>query len=58
MIHEQVPQRVRRQFTQNHYDGSVPKTPAPVADQWPFTNDETWNRWKGQMPVIYNKESS
>ena len=35
MIHEQVPQRVRRQPTQNHYDGSVPKTPAPVADQWP-----------------------
>jgi hypothetical protein len=20
-----------------------------------MTNDETWNRWKGQMPVIYNK---
>ena len=23
-----------------------------------ITNDETWNRWKGQMPVIYNKASS
>ena len=23
-----------------------------------ITNDDTWNRWKGQMPVIYNKESS
>jgi len=22
-----------------------------------ITNDDTWNRWKGQMPVIYNKES-
>lgn len=22
-----------------------------------LTNDETWNRWKGQMPVIYNKAS-
>ncbi len=21
------------------------------------TNEETWNKWKGQMPVIYNKES-
>lgn len=21
-----------------------------------ITNDETWNKWKGQMPVIYNKE--
>lgn len=20
-----------------------------------ITNDETWNKWKGQMPVIYNK---
>jgi len=19
------------------------------------TDDETWNKWKGQMPVIYNK---
>lgn len=23
-----------------------------------ITNEETWNRWKGQMPVIYNKASS
>lgn len=23
-----------------------------------ITDDDTWNRWKGQMPVIYNKESS
>ena len=23
-----------------------------------ITNDDTWNRWKGQMPVIYNKASS
>jgi hypothetical protein len=23
-----------------------------------ITNDGTWNRWKGQMPVIYNKASS
>ena len=23
-----------------------------------ITDDETWNRWKGQMPVIYNTESS
>jgi len=23
-----------------------------------ITDDELWNRWKGQMPVIYNKESS
>ncbi|MCK9357941.1 MAG: SDR family oxidoreductase [Dehalococcoidia bacterium] len=22
-----------------------------------MTNDETWNRWKGQMPAIYNKAS-
>lgn len=22
-----------------------------------ITDDDTWNRWKGQMPVIYNKES-
>ena len=22
-----------------------------------ITNDEIWNKWKGQMPVIYNKES-
>ena len=22
-----------------------------------MTDDETWNRWKGQMPVIYNKAS-
>ena len=22
-----------------------------------ITNDETWNKWKGQMPVIYNKGS-
>jgi len=21
-------------------------------------DDDTWNKWKGQMPVIYNKESS
>jgi hypothetical protein len=20
-----------------------------------ITDDETWNKWKGQMPVIYNK---
>jgi hypothetical protein len=20
-----------------------------------ITNDEIWNKWKGQMPVIYNK---
>jgi hypothetical protein len=20
-----------------------------------ITNEETWNKWKGQMPVIYNK---
>ncbi len=23
-----------------------------------ITDDETWNRWKGQMPVIYNKAPS
>ena len=23
-----------------------------------ITSDDTWNRWKGQMPVIYNKASS
>lgn len=23
-----------------------------------ITEDETWNKWKGQMPVIYNKTSS
>lgn len=23
-----------------------------------LTDDDTWNRWKGRMPVIYNKESS
>ena len=23
-----------------------------------ITNDNTWNRWKGQMPVIYNKATS
>lgn len=23
-----------------------------------ITNDSTWNRWKGQMPVIYNKISN
>ena len=23
-----------------------------------ITNDDTWNRWKGRMPVIYNKASS
>jgi len=23
-----------------------------------ITDDECWNKWKGQMPVIYNKESS
>ena len=23
-----------------------------------ITDDDTWNRWKGQMPVIYNKASS
>jgi nucleoside-diphosphate-sugar epimerase len=22
-----------------------------------ITNDDTWNKWKGQMPVIYNKAS-
>jgi nucleoside-diphosphate-sugar epimerase len=22
-----------------------------------LTNEKTWNRWKGQMPVIYNKDS-
>ncbi len=22
-----------------------------------ITNNETWNKWKGQMPVIYNKDS-
>ncbi len=22
-----------------------------------ITDDKTWNKWKGQMPVIYNKES-
>ena len=21
-----------------------------------ITNENTWNKWKGQMPVIYNKE--
>ncbi len=21
-----------------------------------ITNDQTWNKWKGQMPVIYNME--
>lgn len=20
-----------------------------------ITDDDTWNKWKGQMPVIYNK---
>jgi len=23
-----------------------------------ITDDLTWNKWKGQMPVIYNKEST
>jgi len=23
-----------------------------------ITDDALWNKWKGQMPVIYNKESS
>jgi len=23
-----------------------------------ITDDDTWNKWKGQMPVIYNKEPS
>jgi hypothetical protein len=23
-----------------------------------ITDDQIWNRWKGQMPVIYNRESS
>jgi hypothetical protein len=23
-----------------------------------ITDDDTWNRWKGRMPVIYNKASS
>ncbi len=23
-----------------------------------ITDDDTWNKWKGQMPVIYNKASS
>jgi hypothetical protein len=23
-----------------------------------ITNDDTWNRWKGRMPVIYNKAST
>ncbi len=23
-----------------------------------ITDDDTWNKWKGQMPVIYNKSSS
>ena len=23
-----------------------------------ITDDQTWNQWKGQMPVIYNRESS
>jgi hypothetical protein len=23
-----------------------------------ITDDDIWNRWKGQMPVIYNKASS
>lgn len=23
-----------------------------------ITNDETWNKWKGKMPVIYNKTST
>ncbi len=23
-----------------------------------MTDDDTWNKWKGQMPVIYNKSSS
>ncbi len=23
-----------------------------------MTNDDTWNRWKGQMPVIYNRVTS
>lgn len=23
-----------------------------------ITDEDTWNRWKGQMPVIYNKTSS
>ena len=21
-----------------------------------ISNDDTWNEWKGKMPVIYNKE--
>lgn len=42
---------------------------SPIFDSWKtsrinvshfmaelITNDETWNKWKGQMPVIYNKE--
>jgi hypothetical protein len=23
-----------------------------------ITDDELWNQWNGQMPVIYNKEST
>jgi len=23
-----------------------------------ITENESWNRWKGQMPVIYNKQES
>ena len=23
-----------------------------------ITDDDTWNRWKGQMPVIYNQPSA
>ena len=23
-----------------------------------ITNDQTWDMWKGQMPVIYNRENS
>ena len=23
-----------------------------------ITDDQTWNKWKGQMPVIYNRESA
>ncbi len=22
-----------------------------------ITDDDTWNKWKGQMPVVYNKTS-
>jgi hypothetical protein len=35
----------------------------PVASMWHFmaeliTNDATWQKWRGQMPVIYNQEKS